>query len=457
MNKRVVRRLLETFFRRWWLYLVPLTLFSLMGVAKAMQAESGYRSVGVVDVSKGTLLSQLSSVRGENFGYETPASATARTISSLLRTDRFIQSVAETAGVTGALERGQLTALGLRGRIFAAPSGDTLLEIAAVTDNPTLSARLVQATIDSFIEYEVATDVSDSRAAESFFDTQVKVYMRAVDDAEEALTAYADAHPGGPLNERPLDEQIEIERLTSAVTEAQANLTAAEQKTEEARLATDQSTSDVKQRLRIIDEPQIATAPEPRLKQAVLTVAFFMCVGLLVTVGAVVLGSITDRSIRSAEDVEQLLALPLLAVVPEAKSARRRGRHARKQAAASTSSPAASSPPRLAQSGAGSRGPPDHHSPGRRRPRHAVVRAGTSTSPPRVRHLAPALRGPSGMVQRTVGAATCPPPRRMRTGAQFCDRPTGQEHRVRTVPTCRSSAVGVAGRERHGCHCGGAH
>ena len=71
MNKRVLRRLLETFFRRWWLYLLPLVLFVGVGVLKGARSTSGYESVGTVDVSSSTVLSQLTpSVRGDNFGYQ---------------------------------------------------------------------------------------------------------------------------------------------------------------------------------------------------------------------------------------------------------------------------------------------------------------------------------------------------------------------------------------------------
>jgi uncharacterized protein involved in exopolysaccharide biosynthesis len=333
MNKRVVRRLLETFFRRWWLYVLPVALFTAAGVAFSLSSGSGYQSAGVIDVSKGTLLSELTSIRGETFGFDTPAISTARTVNSLLRTDNFIEAIAKGAGVTGALTRGELTALDIRQSIAVTPDGDNLLSIVATTDNPDLSARLAQATIDSFMAYQVAGDVSESRAAEQFFENQLAAYKGELDAAQAALTEYAATHPGGPQAERPLDEQVEIERLKSVATQAQVTYAAAQGKSDEARLATEQATTDVGQRLRLIDTPVVPTAPQPRLMKSVVTAALFTIVGLLISFGAVVLGTTIDRTMRTADDVEVLLGLPVLTVVPETRSTRRTRRSAKKPGA----------------------------------------------------------------------------------------------------------------------------
>ena len=326
-----MRRLLETFFRRRWLYLVPVILFSLVGMAKAATSNSGYQSVGVIDVSNGTLLSQLTSVRGQTFGFESPATTTARTMNSVLRTDNFMESVIKEAGVTQAIKTGQLTALGLRQALSASADGDTLVQVVATTDNPELSAKLAKATIDSFIQYTVAGDVSESKAAEDFLQEQLTAYKSSVDKAQQALNDYATTHPGGPQAERPLGEQLQISTLQKAVDEAQSQYTAIQQKADEARLASEQAASDAAQRLRIIDEPSVSTAPEPRLKKSIFSFVIFFFVGMMLSVGAVVLATVLDRSLRTPDDVEHLLGLEVLAVVPDTRQGDRRRRGARSQ------------------------------------------------------------------------------------------------------------------------------
>jgi capsular polysaccharide biosynthesis protein len=345
MNKRVVRRGLDAFFRRWWLYLLPLALFVGVGVATGARSASGYESTGVIDVSKDTLLSKLTDLNGDTFGYETPSASTARTINSLLGTDQFMESVVKGAGVTGAVRSGQLNMLGLRQALAVSTDGDTLVQVAATTDNPELSAKLAGATIDSFIQYVDDGDVSESKAAEAFFNSQLQSYKDAVERAQQVLSDYAAKHPGGPQEQRPLAEQVEIQQLTSAVTQAQSQLTNAQQKSEEARLATEQATTNASQRLRIIDQPKASFVPVPRLKKAVISLVIFIFVGLMLTIAAVVLGTVLDRSLRTADDVEALLHLPVLAVVPNASTKRRSKRAAKKAARHGDASPQAASAP----------------------------------------------------------------------------------------------------------------
>jgi len=330
MNKRVVRRLLDTFFRHRWLYLLPVALFVLVGATQAFASGSGYLSVGVVDVAKDTLLSDLTSIRGENFGFETPAIATAKTMNGLLGTDNFLTAIAKSAGVTGALKRGELSTLAIKQAITVTPDGDNLVKIEAHTNNPELSARLAKGTIDSFTNYLVSADVGESKAAEQFFNDQLAAYQQQLEQAQTALREYATTHPGGPQDLRPLDEQVEIERLKSAVQQAQETFSNAQQKSDEARLATEQSVRDVSQRVRVIDEPEVPFGPEPRLKKAVLTVVLFTFVGAFISFAAVALGTVMDRSLRSADDVEALLELPVLSVVPDGTPPKQRRRAAKK-------------------------------------------------------------------------------------------------------------------------------
>jgi len=348
MNKRVVRRLLDTFFRHRWLYLLPVALFVLVGASQVVASGSGYLSVGVVDVAKDTLLSDLTSIRGENFGFETPAIATAKTMNGLLGTDNFLTAIAKSAGVTGALERGELSTLAIKQAITVTPDGDNLVKIAAHTNNPELSARLAKGTIDSFTNYLVAADVGESKAAEQFFNDQLAAYQQQLEQAQTALREYATTHPGGPQDLRPLDEQVEIERLKSAVQQAQETFSNAQQKSDEARLATEQSVRDVSQRVRVIDEPEVPFGPEPRLKKAVLTVGLFTFVGAFISFGAVALATVMDRSMRSADDVEALLELPVLSVVPDGTPPKKRRRAAKKDQQPETAAPTTRVPTKTA-------------------------------------------------------------------------------------------------------------
>src|SRR5215813_4244916 len=97
-------RMLENFFRRWYLYLVPVVLLALVGVVSVAGSKKQFQSVGTFNVESSTVLSTLSGTSGDpSFGYDNPATATSKRIGSLLQTDQFIKDIATTAKLDEAL------------------------------------------------------------------------------------------------------------------------------------------------------------------------------------------------------------------------------------------------------------------------------------------------------------------------------------------------------------------
>ena len=318
MNKRVARRLLDTFFRRRWLYLLPVMLLTLVGVAAASSG-SGYQSVGVIDVAKDTLLSDLTSIRGENFGFETPATSTAKTINALMGTDNFITSIAKSAGVTGALSRGELTAEELRTSILVTPDGDNLVKVIAVDKQP---GAVGPARAGHDGDVHAVHRVRRRRREPG----RRAVLQRPARRVPEAAGAGADRACGTTPRPTPAARRTSV-HWTNRSRSSDSSRRSSRRKrptrrrrarATKPRLATEQSVRDVSQQLRIIDTPEVPGGPIPRLKTAVFTVGLFRFVGMLISFGAVVLASVMDRSLRASDDVEQLLGMPALAVVPDA-------------------------------------------------------------------------------------------------------------------------------------------
>ena len=94
MSRITILRLLESFFRRWWLCLVPVLLLAGLGARLVMGQSQAYRSIGSVNVANSTLVATLTDVRGNpSFGYDTAAGATSKQVNSLLQTDQFLRDV----------------------------------------------------------------------------------------------------------------------------------------------------------------------------------------------------------------------------------------------------------------------------------------------------------------------------------------------------------------------------
>lgn len=324
MPRLFVSRLLDTFFKRWWLYLLPVVLFGALGAVTVTQQSTSYRSTGVIRVSGETLLTEITAIRGGQspFGFETPATYTAREINTVLGTDLFLRSVIEEADLMTAVQTGAITMLELRESIWAAPEGDLLVQINAATDDADVSYRLAAATIESYHLWQIDDNVTESRSAEMFFESLLGPSEAELDEASVRLAEYIRTHPspGGDETLRPLDEQIEIARLSEIVDRASDRLATVTQSLADARLATAQTATDVEQRLRTVDAPQVPTAPESSLRRDAMTLALFLALGGLVSMAALALGTASDRTVRYPEEVEHHLRLPVVAALPESRT-----------------------------------------------------------------------------------------------------------------------------------------
>jgi len=320
-----IGRLLETFFRRWWLYAIPAVLLMSLGVATVLGKGPTYRASGVIQVNRDSLLNQITSVRGQNsFGFDTPATYTARQFNTLLGTESFVESVIKNAGLTTAVKSGALTQDSVRHSIWAAPNGDELLVVNAASRDPELSYRLAGATMSSYLQWEIDNNVTQSQSAEQFFESLLVPYQQRLDDARSQLAKYVAAHPAaGGADTRPADEQVEIATLTEAVTRADDQLSTARASLNSARLANAQTTTDVSQRLRIVDEPAKPFAPEGHRRKDAMTLMMYMMLGALVSGSALVVGTLLDRSVRYSEEIEAHLDVAVLATVPNSRGALR--------------------------------------------------------------------------------------------------------------------------------------
>ena len=316
-----IGRLLETFFRRWWIYAIPVVLLTALGAATVVGRAASYRSSGIILVNRDSQLNQLTAARGQNqLAFETIATYTSRQFNTLLGTDAFLKAVIKDAGLTSAVESGVITEQEIRGSLWAYARGDELVVINAATDNPELSYRLAGATIDGYLQWEIDNTVSQSQSTEEFFQGLLVPYQQRVDEASDALSSYVKAHPAAGQNGvRPADEQVEISALTQAVNNANAQLDTARSSLAAARLASAQTSTDVAQRLRVVDAPEQPIAPEPHRRKDALTLMFFMTLGALVSAAALVVATLLDRSVRYADEIETHLHLPVLATVPSSR------------------------------------------------------------------------------------------------------------------------------------------
>jgi uncharacterized protein involved in exopolysaccharide biosynthesis len=308
-------RIGESLFRRWPLYLLPLLLITGFGLLAAKSVVKRYVSIGTVNVASTTFLSGQTSVNAPNFGYESPATKTARDINQHLGSEAFVRSVVSNAGLTTAIRTGQLTLNDIRSNVTAAATGDNLLQIIATTKDPLLSQKLASSLMTSYTAYILSTQTAQYEAAVTYHQENLKADAAALDAANAALLDYLAKNPAPALGARPDLQTVLIDRLTAAVTSAQTRRDGEQGQLGQAQLAIKQAESDIGQRLQVVDQPLVPSSPQPiKLKRA-LTLGIYLILGLVVSVTALVVSALLDRTVRSNGDVLSLTGLHVVATI----------------------------------------------------------------------------------------------------------------------------------------------
>ena len=317
MSRSLLLRLLENFFRRWYLYLVPVVLLGLFGIFSLAGSKKQFQSVGTFNVESSTVLSSLSGTNDPTYGFDTPATSTSKRIAALLQTEQFVKEVAAKAKLDAAVAAGQITIEKIRSSIQASPNGANLVNVVAKSEIPAVAQALAGSTIDAFVQDIVDSQASQSDAAVTFFDGLLPGYKADVDKARQAVDAYTSSHPAPVVGNRSDDEQAELGRLNTDLSQAQSRYDDALSKKQDAQLSTEKTRADVGERLRIVDAPALPQAPLGSMSKLITSFGTFIVLGCILSVAAVVLGTLLDHTIRTPSDVSQM-GYRLLTVVPDA-------------------------------------------------------------------------------------------------------------------------------------------
>lgn len=323
MFSLVTLRLLESYFRHRWLYLLPIALMIVVAALYPRTVDTKYIASGNIYIQRETLLSSLTALGNEGFSWVTPAQATSAEINELFKTDAFLNAVIQQTDLGIEMTQGpqveRQTIDEVRSSIWTHPQGNNLLTIAASHRDPRIANQLASAIINTYIEWKINLGLEGSMAAQNFFLGLVNDYQAELDPVRRELTDYLTAHPEPLRGERPASELAEIARLQATVDQGVERLRAAETKEENARLAMVQTESDVRQTYFTVDEPSLPDEPTRSRKGVLIAMAACVAAGVLLSGMAVLGGALLDSTYRFPIDVRHGLGLPVLTMVPETK------------------------------------------------------------------------------------------------------------------------------------------
>jgi uncharacterized protein involved in exopolysaccharide biosynthesis len=320
VTRRVMLNMFEAFFRRPWLHLLPLILLCALGASSVLSMTPQYQSVGTLNATGDSLLNDLTNAtQTPGLNFESPAVVTAGHINQLLSTDAFLTQVSKEAGLGSAIEDGSLLKAQIREYTGASADGDNLVRVSSTSRNPELSQRLAKATMTSYVNYVIQSEVSESDGSAEFLDQRVQDTQDEVDAAWADVANYLEEFPEADEEKAPPSLALPLQQKTDVVERAQTRHEQALDDRDSAQLASAQAKTVVEQRLQTVDEPEVPTAAQPRLRKAIFTMFLFGAVGVLLSLALVVMTATLDRTIRVPNDVTAKYGLDVLAVVPDKK------------------------------------------------------------------------------------------------------------------------------------------
>jgi capsular polysaccharide biosynthesis protein len=324
MLNLVLLRMLETYFRRRWLYLLPIVAMVIAAVVYMLLLQPKYVAKGVLYVQNQSFLASLTSVRVNNPSWWiTPAQLSVNEINELLQTDAFVRAIIEKTDLEAYMGQGTGAVESLikktRKSISASPLGDNQVQIIASFEDPEIAYQLVNAVISGYSRWQINAQRVESQVAQDFFSELIQTYEAELDLARQEMRDYLEANPLPLRGDRSGTEQLELARLQGMIDLLSQRYANALEKEENARLATAQVESDARQSNVLIDAPKQPDKPEVSKRKLALQAGLFVMAGLLLSVGSVIGAAVLDRSFLFPLDVHNRLSLSVLAVVPDVK------------------------------------------------------------------------------------------------------------------------------------------
>ncbi len=333
-------RLTDNAFRRLVWLLLPIVVFAGLGVWQANQTLELYRSSGLLSAANNPLVpeQQIGGVAQAAF-WETPADASSRTINEQLRTDSFVETVAERSGLDGAINQGLLDLTVVRDAVWSSSSGSSLVNVNAVWGDPQTAHGLVDGTIAAYLEFIAESVASQSSQAVVFYQDQLTEFEAEVEAAQAELEQFVtevEATERAAGNEqRSILVDLQITSLTNALEAAESKVLSTQDQIAAAELQVTQSRSEAGSSLTVIDAPEVPTAPQSTLMKRASMVISFTLLGVVIMLGALVIGTVLDQSVASAADLRGIEGVEFVATVPvlrfaSTQAADRGGRRSRR-------------------------------------------------------------------------------------------------------------------------------
>lgn len=310
-NSTAMKRYLETFLRYWFLIslpvvVLPVTVFALFGHGARMYAVTTNVYANPTSVQAYIYQDQ----------YSTPAQNVANHLSQLVQLSSFDQEVVNRARPPKGYSRE--ASLAQVASVRATPAGSNVVNISYLSSDPSFGTRVVKSFLAVASQETLAFDRKQNVKNVAALASALRAAGAQLKTASNNLKSYTTSHGIAPtdlVSASQADPTLgtlfqQVQNDQTQYQSAREQLTAAGVQQETYKSA---AILDIFQNV----DP-VTVYPQSYRKTEIKNVAIALLLGLLLGGAFLVLKTAMDRSLRSADEVPQLLGLPVLVNIPYA-------------------------------------------------------------------------------------------------------------------------------------------
>ncbi len=315
-----MRRYAETFFRYWLIIAVPIIL--LPAATYAMIRNMPKTVVATANILVGQSLAGPSMDWSQ---WQTAAQNEQAMLNQLLQSPSFDLDVAHTSPIYAhALDTGKASPASvvtdLTHNVVIATKGPTMLSVSYTSKYPDVAVQVVNSLLGTARDEAQALSRQQTQQAITYYTYQLQNAQQRLNQSSKKLRDYMAAKG---ITSDQLNAQIAADPMLgtlyrqsqadqAAVSDAQQKISDYRtQKTIPANLVVQGSFS-------VVDQPSITVVSNKKAQIMDLVIA--LVVGLLLGGTFLIAKTLLDRSLRSTEEVEALLGLPVLSAVPYSRT-----------------------------------------------------------------------------------------------------------------------------------------
>lgn len=323
-----MRRTLEAIFRHPLQLLTLIVLLPIVGVAVAyVMVPRTYQSTASLWALQRYFV--IGSTGPESDLLSTPAQTQATALTELLQTRSFVDSVvkgidlAPTLGLDSTVMNNPQQ---LEETLFSeiskqtviTPSAYDLFEISYINRNPHIAQQVVASIIANYGTQGLGLSIAEGQNLLVSYQTQLVNAQKNLNDAVTAETQYARAHPN--LTQAQLANDPQYALLDAQKMQAQSTVQNLHNTINTIQQAINTQGTQSGTLFQVIDAPQIPYLPVSRTKNYLIGGGAGLVIALLACIMYLVIVVRRDRGVYSVDDLQDLVAFPIIMQLPNLTS-----------------------------------------------------------------------------------------------------------------------------------------